>query len=102
MQLIQAYQTVGHVKADVDPLNLKEVTQNKRDLLKEFSPTLFALDIQKYGFTQEDLKKEYFIDAPDMGGFFGMKKNWKLGELIQSLEKAYCGKMSVEYAHITK
>jgi len=36
-----------------------------------------------------------------MGGFLSMKKNWKLGELIKNLEKAYCGKISIEYAHIT-
>jgi len=29
-----------------------------------------------------------------------MKKNWKLKELIESLEKAYCSKMAVEYTHI--
>lgn len=30
-----------------------------------------------------------------------MKKTWKLKDLIAALEKAYCGKMAVEYAHIT-
>lgn len=30
-----------------------------------------------------------------------MKKNWKLRDLIDHLEKAYCGKIAVEYAHIT-
>ena len=26
MQLIQAYQTLGHVKANIDPLNLRDVS----------------------------------------------------------------------------
>jgi len=29
-----------------------------------------------------------------------MKKNWTLRELLESLQKAYCGKIGVEYKHI--
>ena len=73
------------------------------DLIKEFSPhnTLYSLDVRKYGFTQDDLQKEYYLDATDMGGFLGMKKTWKLQDLINNLEKAYCDKIAVEYSHIT-
>ena len=104
MQLIQAYQSLGHVKADIDPLSLRDVSQSHLELVKEFTPnnTLYMLDPKKYGFTQEDLNKEFYIDAQDMGGFLGMKKHWILKDLIAHLEKAYCGKIAVEYTHITK
>jgi 2-oxoglutarate dehydrogenase E1 component len=36
-----------------------------------------------------------------MGGLLAIKKNWKLKDLIESLEKSYCHKISIEYAHIT-
>jgi 2-oxoglutarate dehydrogenase complex dehydrogenase (E1) component-like enzyme len=36
-----------------------------------------------------------------LGGFLAMKKHWKLKDLINSLEKAYCNKLAIEYGHIT-
>lgn len=39
------------------------------------------------------------LDAPQIY-LDNEKKQWKLGELIESLRKAYCGKIGVEYTHI--
>ena len=70
MQLVQSYQTLGHVQADVDPLNLREFSSSHRDLQREFkNPNNFKnkLIYSKYGFTVADLEREFYIDAPEMG-----------------------------------
>lgn len=46
------------------------------------------------------MTKEYFVDSPTQDGFLSMKKKWKLNELIENLEKAYCGTIGVEFMHI--
>lgn len=67
---MQSYQTLGHVQADVDPLNLREFSASHRDLQREFkNPNNFKnkLIYSKYGFTVADLEREFYIDAPEMG-----------------------------------
>jgi 2-oxoglutarate dehydrogenase E1 component len=58
------------------------------------------VDYKTYGFTQEDLEREYFVDATQLSGLLSRKKNWKLKELIEAYKNAYCGKIGVEYMHI--
>jgi 2-oxoglutarate dehydrogenase E1 component len=59
------------------------------------------LSIEHYGFTQEELDKSFIIDLPNMDGLFKQKRRWTLREVKEALEKAYCGKLGVEYMHIT-
>ena len=47
------------------------------------------------------MEREFFIDVPEMGGILRKKKNWKLKDLIESYKIAYCGKIGVEYMHIS-
>lgn len=105
MQLIQAYQKDGHVKADLDPLkfttHFPRVTGTLNSDREHPQPNHKGLDFKHYGFTEADLEKEFFIDAPGMGGFLSQKKNWKLKDLLQALNKAYSEKIAVEYSHIT-
>ena len=49
---------------------------------------------------EQDLDRQFYIDVPEWGGMLRMKKNWTLRELLDSLKKAYCGKIGVEYMHI--
>lgn len=49
---------------------------------------------------EQDLDRQFYIDVPEWGGMLRMKKNWTLRELLESLKKAYCGKIGVEYMHI--
>ena len=80
--LIRAYRIAGHLKADLDPLNLTE---------KKYIPDL---DPKTYGLTDSELEKEVFVD-----GVFGINEI-RLDELIKILEKYYCGKIGTQFMHI--
>ena len=80
--LIRAYRIAGHLKADLDPLELAE---------KKYIPDL---DPKTYGIEKSDLDKEVFID-----GVFGIN-TISIRELIKILEKNYCGKMGIQFMHI--
>ena len=80
--LIRAYRIAGHLKADLDPLNLTE---------KKYIPDL---DPSTYGLTEAEMEKEVFVD-----GVFGIQEI-RLDELIKILEKYYCGKIGTQFMHI--
>ena len=80
--LIRAYRIAGHLKADLDPLNLTE---------KKYIPDL---DPNTYGLTEAEMEKEVFVD-----GVFGIQEI-RLDELIKILEKYYCGKIGTQFMHI--
>ena len=61
---------------------------------------LEKMDYKSYGFSDAILDRKLFIDLEDWGGLLATKKEWTLRELISTLEKAYCGKIGVEYMHI--
>ncbi len=48
------------------------------------------VDYKQYGFTEADLEREFYIDAPELSGVLSKKKNWKLKDLIQAYKNAYC------------
>ena len=105
MMLIRAYQTHGHLSADIDPLKLYENYKQFPSLAEKFKVPKSAmsnlLDYKTYGFTEADLDREFYIDAPELAGLLSRKKNWKLRELIDSYKTAYCGKIGVEYMHVS-
>lgn len=80
--LIRSYRVRGHIKAQLDPLSLK---------LLEDHPDL---DPKTYGFKAEDFHKPIFVN-----GCFG-HDFLPLHDLIEKLNKAYCGNMTLEYMHI--
>ena len=51
IRLIRAYRVNGHLASNLDPLNLKEIK------------TYSELDYRNYGFKENDLDKEIFIDG---------------------------------------
>ena len=80
--LIRAYRIAGHLKADLDPLELTE---------QKYIPDL---DPKTYGIDDNDMDKEVFID-----GVFGIN-TITIRELIGILKKYYCGKIGVQFMHI--
>lgn len=81
LQLINAYRNRGHLLADIDPLNM--------------TPHHTAeLDLANFGLTVWDLDREFIT-----GGLHG-EKTATLRRILDILQKAYCGKVGIEYRHI--
>jgi 2-oxoglutarate dehydrogenase E1 component len=83
LELINAYRVRGHLIADIDPLDAMEVQRHPE------------LDIETYGLTIWDLDREFIT------GGLNRKESSTLREILEVLRKAYCGKVGVEYRHIT-
>lgn len=81
LQLINAYRIRGHLLADIDPLNMT-------------SQHVPELDLENYGLTIWDLDREFIT-----GGLHG-EKTATLRRILDILQKAYCGKVGIEYRHI--
>jgi 2-oxoglutarate decarboxylase len=81
LQLINAYRIRGHLLADIDPLNMT-------------SHQATELDLENFGLTIWDLDREFIT-----GGLHG-EKTATLRRILDILQKAYCGKVGIEYRHI--
>ena len=82
LELINAYRVRGHLIADIDPLHAMPLHHHPE------------LDIETYGLTIWDLDREFIT-----GGLAG-KDNATLREVLEILQRAYCGKVGIEYRHI--
>jgi 2-oxoglutarate dehydrogenase E1 component len=82
MELINAYRVRGHLIADIDPLHALPV---------KYHP---ELDIETYGLTIWDLDREFITDG------LANRNNMTLREILDVLQRAYCGKVGIEYRHI--
>lgn len=58
------------------------------------------LDYQHYGFSPEDLNKEFEIDSEHSRDLLSKKPKWKLSDLLDTLKKIYSDKIGFEYMHI--
>lgn len=83
IMLIRAYRTRGHLMSDLDPLGLRD-----EDYHAELDPA-------HYGFESGDYAREIFID-----GVLG-RQTATLNEIIKILKETYCGKIGVEFMHLT-
>ena len=84
IQLIQAYRNRGHQKAKLDPLGLKLVRHCD------------DLDLEFHGLDNSDLSELFETDTLKIG-----KNNATLSEIIDGLEKIYCGTLGIEYNYIS-
>jgi 2-oxoglutarate dehydrogenase E1 component len=82
MELINSYRVRGHLIADIDPLHAMPVLYHAE------------LDIETYGLTIWDLDREFIT-----GGLAGTAVA-PLREILDILQRAYCGKVGIEYRHI--
>jgi multifunctional 2-oxoglutarate metabolism enzyme len=82
IELINAYRVRGHLIADIDPLHALPVLYHPE------------LDIETYQLTIWDLDREFIT-----GGLSG-KESGTLREILEILQRAYCGKVGIEYRHI--
>jgi 2-oxoglutarate dehydrogenase E1 component len=82
IELINAYRVRGHLIADIDPLQALPVLYHPE------------LDIETYGLTIWDLDREFIT------GGLGGTESATLREILDILQRAYCGKVGVEYRHI--
>ena len=96
-QLIRAYQKIGYLKANINPLKLTEYSHFP--LLKNIKNLNYA----SLGFREEDLQREFLIPYHgSMAGFVKQQnKRVKLIDLIEILEKCYCGSIGIEFMHIS-
>ena len=79
--LVNAYRSLGHTMARLNPLNTSTPTQQQ-------------LEISEFGFSQEDLKTTVFSHS------FRNGKKMSLENLILELRSIYCGTSTVEFMHI--
>ncbi len=82
MELINAYRVRGHLIADIDPLHAMPMLYHPE------------LDIETYGLTIWDLDRLFIT-----GGLGGTERA-TLREILDILQRAYCGKVGIEYRHI--
>jgi 2-oxoglutarate dehydrogenase E1 component len=82
--LIRSYRIRGHLEADLDPLGLL-----RRELHRELDPAT-------YGFGDADWDRPILIF-----GTLGLGESATLRQIWDRLRKTYCGKIGVEYMHIS-
>jgi 2-oxoglutarate decarboxylase len=82
MELINAYRVRGHLIADIDPLHAMPVLYHPE------------LDLETYRLTIWDLDREFIT------GGLGGTESATLREILDILQRAYCGKVGIEYRHI--
>jgi multifunctional 2-oxoglutarate metabolism enzyme len=82
MELINAYRVRGHLIADIDPLHAMPLLYHPE------------LDIETYYLTIWDLDRLFIT------GGLGGTESATLREILDILQRAYCGKVGTEYRHI--
>jgi multifunctional 2-oxoglutarate metabolism enzyme len=82
MELINSYRVRGHLLADIDPLHALPMLYHPE------------LDIETYHLTIWDLDRLFIT-----GGLAGTETA-TLREILDILQRAYCGKVGTEYRHI--
>src|SRR5713226_9544804 len=90
IQLINAYRVRGHLIADLDPLGVEP----------SYHP---ELDPSTYGLTIWDLDREFLTGS--LGEAIGEgapQPVATLREILETLRRAYCGKVGIEYMNIQR
>ena len=81
--LVSAYRHRGHKKAQIDPLEMME------------RPSMPVLDLSYHHLNPADLDESF-----QTGTFHYSNGTAKLRDLVDALERTYCGSIGAEYMHI--
>ena len=82
IMMIRAYRVRGHLNASLDPLGMNP---------GRYHP---ELDPRTYGFTEEDMEREFFLD-----NVLGLEKA-TLRTVLATLRRVYCSTIGLEFMHI--
>jgi 2-oxoglutarate dehydrogenase E1 component len=82
-QMIRAYRARGHLAANLDPLKIKP------------GGPFPELDPASYGFTEQDMDREIFLD-----NVLGLQ-NATMREILEICRATYCGNIGYEFVHVT-
>ena len=80
-EMIQAYRTFGHLKARIDPLDLRNIA-------------VVDLQPETFGFTESHMNKLFASESLRSRGPLSLR------ECVQWLEAIYCGPIGFEFMHI--
>jgi 2-oxoglutarate dehydrogenase E1 component len=80
-EMIQAYRRLGHLKARIDPLNLRNLA-------------VVDLEPEAFGFTESHMDKLFASES------LRLSAPLTLRECVQWLENVYCGPIGFEFMHI--
>ena len=83
-ELISAYRRGGHRKAHVNPLNLAPPGE------------VASLTLEYHGLSAADLDTGF-----ETGTLFFGEDQARLADIVEVLERTYCGSLGIEYFHIT-
>ncbi len=83
LRLISAYRVRGHQNAQIDPLGI---------MGREVVPDLA---LEHHGLSEADLNTDF-----QTGSLFIGKEEASLGEIVQLLQRTYCGSIGAEFMHI--
>ncbi len=83
IMIIRAYRIRGHLAADLDPLGMRETTNQPE------------LDPKSYGFTEADMDRPIFIDK-----VLGLD-HASMRQIIEIVKRTYCGTFALQYMHIS-
>ncbi|WP_370402368.1 2-oxoglutarate dehydrogenase E1 component [Sulfitobacter sp. JB4-11] len=83
LMLIRAYRIRGHLAADLDPLNMRDMGNHPE------------LDPKAYGFTDADMDRPIFID-----NVLGLEIA-TLKQIVDIVKATYCGTFALQYMHIS-
>ncbi|UNE54221.1 2-oxoglutarate dehydrogenase E1 component [Bartonella machadoae] len=84
LMMIRAFRARGHLRAQLDPLQLAK----KLEDYKELSP-------ETYGFTPADYERPIFID-----NVLGLEYA-TIPQMLEILNRTYCSTIGIEYMHIS-
>ncbi|MBV1865906.1 MAG: 2-oxoglutarate dehydrogenase E1 component [Rhodobacteraceae bacterium] len=83
LMLIRAHRIIGHLKADLDPLNMRNPGP-----MPELEPST-------YGFSDSDMDRPIYLD-----NVLGLETA-TMRQILEIVRRTYCGTFAIQYMHIS-